>query len=132
MKFALAMRNKFAFVDGSIPKPDGTDPWLMASWERNNNIVVSWLLNSISKEISASIIYQIVAADIWSTLKARYQQGNGPRIFQLKKDLMNTFQGYLSVTQYFTKITSVLEELNDFRPLIQCECGGAQLLQQFL
>ena len=90
MKFALAARNKFAFVDGSIPKPDGTYPRLLASWERNNNIVFSWLLNLISKEISVSIIYQTVAFDIWTTLRARYQQGNGSRIFQLKKDLMNT------------------------------------------
>lgn len=45
---------------------------------------------------------------------------------------MNTTQGNQSVTQYFTKITTVREELNDYRPLIQYECGGAHRLQQFV
>ena len=79
-----------------------------------------------------SIIYQIVVVEIWITLKGQYQQGNGPHIFQSKKNMMNTLQGNLSMTQYFTKVTSVWEELDDFRPLIQRKCGGAQLLQQFL
>ena len=61
MKFALSARNTFAFVGvgGSFPKPNGADPLLLASWERNNDIVVSWLLNSIriiNKEMALAYI----------------------------------------------------------------------------
>ena len=54
---------------------------LLSSWIRNNNIVISWILNSVSKEILASIIYSDSAFDIWLDLKDRFQQSNGPRIF---------------------------------------------------
>ena len=49
---ALGGRNKLGFVDGTIPPPDPKDP-LHCAWLRNNNIVASWLMNSISKEVVA-------------------------------------------------------------------------------
>ena len=79
------MKNKLGFIDGSIPKPTGTDPNLTSSWICNNNMVISWILNSISKEISASVIFTDSAHDIWLDLKDRFQQSNGPRIFQLRR-----------------------------------------------
>ncbi|XP_073022744.1 uncharacterized protein [Primulina eburnea] len=75
MTIALSVKNKIGFVDGSIPKPD--DPVLLVSWKRNNGIVASWILNSVSKEISASIIFTDSALDIWQDLKERFQQSNG-------------------------------------------------------
>ena len=40
-------------------------------------MVISWILNSISKEISASIIYVYSAREIWIDLRDRFQQSNG-------------------------------------------------------
>lgn len=118
---ALSVKNKFGFVDGSIPKPDESDLQLLASWKRNNNIVISWILNSVSKEISASIIFA-ESADIWEDLKDRFQQSNGPRIFQLRRELINHRQGQTSISVYFTKLKTIWEELNSFKP--QCVCGS--------
>ena len=41
MLIALSVKNKLGFVDGSIAKPDGSDPQLLNSWRRNNHIVIS-------------------------------------------------------------------------------------------
>ena len=81
MLIALSVKNKIGFVDGSIGKPNGSDPQLLNSWRRNNHIVISWLLNSVSKEISSSILFGESAAEIWNDLNERFQQSNGPRIF---------------------------------------------------
>ncbi|KAL5565662.1 hypothetical protein UlMin_028826 [Ulmus minor] len=127
---ALSVKNKLGFIDGSIPKPQGNDPNLH-SWIRNNNIVISWILNSVSKEISASIIFSNSALDIWLDLKDRFQQSNGPRIFQLRRELMNHVQGQNSISIYFTKLKSVWEELSNYRPNCscgKCTCGGVKLL----
>ena len=62
MTIALSVKNKLGFIDGSIPRPDSTD--LLGSWIRNNNIVISWILNSVSKEISASILFSDSAREI--------------------------------------------------------------------
>lgn len=133
MVIALSVKNKLGFVNGLISRPSGDDP-LFSSWIRNNNIVISWILNSVSKEISASIIFSDSAYDIWNDLKERYQQANGPRIFQLRKKLMNLQQGQLSISAYFTKLKIIWDELSSYRPTCscgKCTCGGLKCLAEY-
>jgi hypothetical protein len=64
MIMALTAKNKLGFVTGTLPLPNvpESDP-LNFSWCRCNNMVLSWLINSVSKEIAASIIYIDSAAE---------------------------------------------------------------------
>ncbi|XP_022889155.1 uncharacterized protein LOC111404601 [Olea europaea var. sylvestris] len=48
------------------------------AWKRCNHMVISWLLNSISKELAASALYIDTAAAIWPDLKEMFSQTNGP------------------------------------------------------
>ena len=73
-------------------------------------MVISWILNSVSKEISASIIYAHSAREIWIDLRDRFQQSNGPRNFQLRRELMNLSQDQQSVSVYFTKLKTIWGE----------------------
>lgn len=66
MKIALSVKNKLGFIGGSILKPPESDLNLTNVWMRNNNIVISWLLNSVSKDISASVLFAESAADLWN------------------------------------------------------------------
>ncbi|RVW24419.1 Retrovirus-related Pol polyprotein from transposon RE2 [Vitis vinifera] len=52
-----------------------------------NNLVLSWLMNSIAKEIRGSLLYFTNAFDIWEELKIRYLRSDGPRVFSLEKSL---------------------------------------------
>lgn len=126
MFIALSAKNKFGFVDGSIPMSPVDDP-MRPLWQCNN-IVCSWLLNSISKDLTASVIYSNTAAAIWQDLENRFKQQNGPILFQLRKALTNCAQGSSSVTQYFTKLKSIWEELSEFTPEHTCTCNGVQPL----
>ena len=126
MLIALSMKNKLGFVDGSIVKLEGTDLNLLHSWTRNNNIVISWILNSVSKEISASKIFAYSTTEIWLDLKDRFQQRNGPRIFQLRRELMNLVQDQNFVSVYFTKLKTIWEELSNYKPV--CTCGDVKNL----
>ena len=56
MDKALVAKNKFGFVDGSLPKPLVGDPNLRY-WVRCNNMVLSWLLNSVSREIANGVLF---------------------------------------------------------------------------
>lgn len=47
---ALTAKNKIGLIDGSSPKPT-PDSELHKAWLRAYNRVVSWLLNSLSREI---------------------------------------------------------------------------------
>ncbi|KAL4575087.1 hypothetical protein LXL04_021928 [Taraxacum kok-saghyz] len=128
MKIALSAKNKFEFVDGSITRPDDTNQERLKLWQRNNNIIISWILNAVSKEISASIIYLETSAEMWKELSERFQQSNGPRIFQIKRSLMNLTQGQDSVSTYYTKFKMLWEELSNYSTL--CTCNVAKDLEQ--
>src|ERR1044072_981335 len=83
MTIALSVKNKLGFVNGELLRPLPGDASLQ-SWIRNNHMVMSWILNSVSKEIVSSIIYCSSAFQIWNDLHELFQQSNGTRIFQLK------------------------------------------------
>ncbi|XP_031274459.1 uncharacterized protein LOC116132918 [Pistacia vera] len=118
MVIAPLVKNKLGFIDGSIPRPEGNDS-LLNSWFRNNNMVISWILNCVSKEISTSVIYSDYAYEMWLDLKERFQQKNGPRIFQLRRDLMNHTQclcgGTKALADHYQMeyVTSFLMGLHD-------------------
>jgi len=131
IKIALTAKNKFSFVDGSFPRPDGVDPNLLATWERNNNFDTAWILNLVSKEILASIIYNDTASDIWKDLKDHYQQQNGPRSYKLK-GFCESCSRINDCNQYFTAFKTLWEELSDFCPNCNCNCGGAKPLLDYI
>ncbi|XP_072058054.1 uncharacterized protein [Arachis hypogaea] len=113
MRLALSEKCKIFSIDGSLPKPDP-------------------LLNAISKDIAASVIYAGSAALLWQDLETRFSQSNAPCIFELKRSLMFLTQGSLSVSQYFTKLKILWEELNTFKPLVSCSYGDVKSIQAFL
>ncbi|XP_062088793.1 uncharacterized protein LOC133795356 [Humulus lupulus] len=129
----LTVKNKIGFLDGSISRPSPTDTSLYNAWCRNNNIVISWILNSVSKEISASILYDDSAAEIWKDLQVRFKRCNGPHIFNLRKELMNLKQDTQTVSIYYTKLRTIWEKLSNYRPNCTCNnctCGGVKKLQE--
>ncbi|KAF5453072.1 hypothetical protein F2P56_028011 [Juglans regia] len=80
-------------------------------------MVLSWLLNSISKEIATSVIYVDSAMEMWYDLKERFSQGNGPQIFQLQKSIASLTQDDLFASVYFTQMKGLWDELMNYRPL---------------
>ncbi|XP_057975954.1 uncharacterized protein LOC131163376 [Malania oleifera] len=81
---ALSSSNKFGFVNGSITELDPFSP-LFNYWSRCNTTILSWLINSLSMELKASVMYTNNAKDLWFDLKDRHSQGNTPRLFELGK-----------------------------------------------
>ena len=74
---ALSSRNKFGFVNHSITEPDPSSP-LFNSWSCYNTTILSWLTNSLSVELKASVMYINNAKDLWFDPKDRLSQGNTP------------------------------------------------------
>jgi hypothetical protein len=85
-------------------------------------MIIAWILNSISKGIASSVIYITTCAEMWQDLNDRFYQGNGPRIFQLQKLLATLSQEILSVSDCFTKIKGLWDELDNYDPIPSCTC----------
>lgn len=71
MLIALSAKNKVAFVNGSCEKPADNSPKLR-QWERCNDMVISWILNALVKDIAQSVLYNDSAKEIWSKLEQRF------------------------------------------------------------
>ncbi|XP_004501782.1 uncharacterized protein [Cicer arietinum] len=120
MAMSLQMKNKFGFVDGSIPCPDAPNQMIPA-WKRCNNLVLSWINHFVSHEIATSILWIDTAAAAWKDLKDRFSQGDSVRISQLHQDLYSMHQSDLTVTAYYTKMKILWDELCNYRPIPECQ-----------
>ena len=122
MFLALSFRNKFGLVNGSILEPNPTSP-LFNSWNRCNTMIFSWLTNSLSPDLKASVMYINFAKDLWIDLKNRLSQDNTPRLFELQKEISHLVQGSLSVSSYFTKFKTLWDEFVNNQPFTVCTCA---------
>ncbi|XP_070039157.1 uncharacterized protein [Nicotiana tomentosiformis] len=68
-----------------------------------NDLVISWLTNSLSKDIAHSVKYSKLDKDIWSELVERYGQTCAASVFELKKELAHISQGPLAIASNLTK-----------------------------
>ncbi|KAL8111409.1 hypothetical protein AgCh_019217 [Apium graveolens] len=121
VSIALSAKLKLGFIDGSVSKPTDNNIQI-AMWNRCNDMVVSWLSNSISTEIRNSVAYLSTAQQIWEDLATRFSQSNMPRTFQFRKDLSSLQQGNLSVTSYLTKFKTLVAEIDNLAPIPKCTC----------
>ena len=93
------------------------------SWSRCNTIVLSWLTNTLSMELKASVMYINTVKDLWIDLKDRLSQGNTPRLFELQKEISRLSQGSLSVSSYFAKFKTLWDEFVNYQPFTVCTCA---------
>lgn len=89
VRIALSARNKLGLVDGTVEQPNQADA-TYGTWERAKNMVISWILNYVDKDIGDSLFNN--ARDIWKELENRFEQSNGTQLFQLQKELMSISQ----------------------------------------
>ena len=69
---ALTAKNKIGFVNGVIVQPQDESSPAYNAWMRCNTMVISWLLNSLSKERASSVIYATTGKEIWEDLRERF------------------------------------------------------------
>lgn len=128
---ALKAKNKLDFVNGNLVKPAADAPEAHA-WKKANSMVIAWLYNVIDKNLHGSVAYADTARAIWVDLDERYSQGNSIRIHQLKREITLVNQGNLTVTEYFTKLTELWDELGTHQIMPSCTCGAAKGVNKML
>ena len=117
---ALSVKNKLVFIDGSCVKP--VDPSQSRQWQRCDDMVTSWILNSLTKEIADSVEYVNNSSELWKELEDRYDQTNGAKLYQIQKKIDDLTQGTLDITVYYTRLKKLWEELNTLNAKSICTC----------
>lgn len=126
MTIDLSAKNKLGFTDGTTPRP--TDANQIPLWERCNNMVISWILNTLTREIGNSVIYAATSEALWTDLNDRYGQSSGVRLYQLQKQICELTQGNDNIATYFAKMKCAWDELVAVSLLPSCTCGAGPLL----
>ncbi|XP_019094447.1 PREDICTED: uncharacterized protein LOC109129886 [Camelina sativa] len=125
VRMGLNVRNKLGFIDGTILKP-ASDHRDFGSWSRCNDMVSTWLMNSVSKEISQSLLFIPTAEGIWKNLLARFKQDDAPRVFEIEQRLNSIQQDASDVTTYYTRLVTLWEEHKNYVELPVCTCGKCE------
>ncbi|KAM3397203.1 hypothetical protein P3S68_000715 [Capsicum galapagoense] len=129
MMLGLSYKNKLGLINDSIPKSEPTSP-TFEPWNRCNNMVVVWILNSLDKEIREIVIYTESAEKLWKDIEWRFGQANGLKFFQIRKDISSITQGDSNVASYFNRIKKLWDELCCSILYPECECGCKEAFQK--
>ena len=71
MLLALEGKNKTGFIDGTCRRSN-TDEILGKQWDIVNDVVLGWILNSISEDLFLGQIFSKNASDVWNELKETF------------------------------------------------------------
>ncbi|KAB5524389.1 hypothetical protein DKX38_022138 [Salix brachista] len=130
MRRALRAKNKLGFISGSVVQPTDEEDPLFEMWERCNDMVVSWIQNAVSIDIKHTLAFVDDAQVVWTELKDCFTQQNGPRIFQLRRDLANLRQDRDSVSAYFGNLKTLWDEMIVYNPMPLYTCGQSKMLNE--
>ncbi|RVW68050.1 Retrovirus-related Pol polyprotein from transposon RE1 [Vitis vinifera] len=135
MTISLNAKSKLGFIDGTTTMPSATDkPDEHASWKKCNDMILSWILNSLSQDLADSVIFSTTAQEVWEDLRDRFSQSNAPRIFQIERDIACLTQDQMTVAAYYTRLKKLWDELGSYNDTV-CSCGAdhkRRRLMQFL
>jgi len=70
-------------------------------------MVMSWILNVLTKNVVDSIIYAKSARQMWVELEERFGHINGAKLYQVQKEICSDSQGTRDIATYFTEVKSL-------------------------
>ncbi|XP_015170070.1 uncharacterized protein [Solanum tuberosum] len=121
MKVALLAKNKIGFIDGKCRR-DHYKGDLIHEWDRCNAFVLSWITNSVSKELANGLMFSYNAHNVWKDLQERFDKRNLTRINQIHREISTICQGTFTVSEYYSKLRNLWDEYVSLVPLPACEC----------
>ncbi|XP_075104928.1 uncharacterized protein LOC142179019 [Nicotiana tabacum] len=74
-------------------------------------MVISWILNALSKDIADSVIYSKTAKELWDSLEQRFGRSNGAKLYHLQKKLSG--KAKLTKSLEDQRLIQFLMRLND-------------------
>ena len=107
-------KEKDDYITGSSVAPETTAP-THKKWIAENNMVMSWLVNSMTTDIGENFLSFDTAKEIWDMEKETFSdKENTSEIIQIEGILHDLHQDNLTVTEYFNTLTRLWRQLDTF------------------
>lgn len=100
---------------------DKFDPLLHNLWEKDNTIVLLWIMSSISKDLLSYVVYAFNVSTVWNDLKERFEKENRSKVFLLHKEIPALENGTQSISTYFTELKDLWVEFDSLMPCPGCK-----------
>ncbi|XP_073279534.1 uncharacterized protein [Primulina huaijiensis] len=105
---------KDGYLTGDKKALSEDDP-MYATWDAENSMVMTWLVNSMEEEIGANYMCFPTAYELWENINQMYSDlGNQSQIFELTLKLGELRQGEETVTKYFNSLKRIWQDLDLF------------------
>lgn len=93
-------------------------------------MVLSWLTNTLDKELQGTAAHTETTREVWKDLEDRFTQGIALRVYELKRAIALLQQEKSIVALHYGKLMSVWGELQSLNPTLAytcgCTCGAAK------
>lgn len=110
----ICRKGKDDYLNGVAAKPNKTDEKFKV-WNAENNMVMSWLINSMTNDIGENFLLYGTTKEIWDAAKETYSNNeNTLELFEVESVLHDFRQGELTVTQYFNTLNRYWQQLDLF------------------
>ncbi|KAL8096592.1 hypothetical protein AgCh_037526 [Apium graveolens] len=93
MVIGLTAKNKMCFVDGTLAKPAITDT-SYKFWSRCNSMITE-----------------------------RFGQASSAQLYALEQEVFQISQDTFSISEYYTQLKRIWDEIDNLKPLPECECA---------
>lgn len=123
MKIAFLSKNKIKFINGKLLAPQ-EDDHLLDTWERSNNVVLSWIYVSLSHDIAQSTIYVENATKLWMDLQNCFSKTDHFCLSYLLQQIHSMSQGDKFVNAYLNELKTLWKDFETLRVLPNWNYGA--------
>ncbi|CAA0831174.1 Unknown protein [Striga hermonthica] len=74
------------------------------TWQRQDQLLASWLLSSLSESILISVVGMSSSSQIWKSLESSFSTQSKARTMHYRIQLQNLKKGTLSIREYVNKV----------------------------
>lgn len=115
-------RGKKEYLSDKMVIPAETDV-KFSTWEAENSMIMSWLLSSMTPEVSNTFMLYPTAAAIWKATKEMYSKSdNIAELYELESQLKDMKQGDQTVSKFFGNLSHIWQQIDSLEAY-QWECS---------
>ncbi|XP_026406860.1 uncharacterized protein LOC113302209 isoform X2 [Papaver somniferum] len=116
MKNFLIGKDMWGYVSGNIVIPNSKTKVeeydkLLATWERCNAKIITWINNSVDLSIDMHLDKFSTAKEVWDHLATLFFQSNFAKRYQLESDIREAKQGDRDVQEFYSIMNGYWDQL---------------------